>query len=335
MCPNATVDRFARVLGAGSYRPRRVVSNEEVAGPIGSSDAWIRARSGIRRRRWADDTETLSAMAAAAAEQALSRAAVVPGQVDCVLVASMTHMRQTPAAASEVAARIGAPDAAAFDVSAACAGFCYALALANDMVCGGSASVVLVVGAERMTDVLDHGDRGTAFVFGDGAGAVVVGPSHEPDIGPVVWGGDATRTTAITQDRSWTAWRRELTADSHAAWPSLRMQGSAVFRWATTAIVDVARRALKQAGIEVADLAAFIPHQANGRITDSLARSLGLPDGVVIARDVEEQGNTSAASIPLALCALLDTGAIRSGDRALLLGFGAGLTYAGQVVTVP
>lgn len=327
--------RFARILGLGVYRPRRLVGNDEVVGPIDSSDEWIRSRSGIRARRWAEPDEELLDMAAAAAEAALERSGLTATQVDCIVVATISHFKQTPAAASELAHRIGAAHAAAFDISAACAGFCYGLAMANDLVRGGSASTVLVVGVERMMDMVDRTDRGTAFLFGDGAGAAVVGEATEPGIGPVVWGGDGSQSDVIAQERSWLQWRDDLASDPSSPYPPLRMKGQAVFRWATTAIADVGRRAVKAAGLAIDDVDAFIPHQANNRITDAVAGSLGLTEHAVIARDIVEQGNTSGASIPLAMDALLESGDAAPGGTALLIGFGAGLSYAAQVVTLP
>lgn len=327
--------RSAKILGIGTYRPIRVVTNDEVAGPIDSSDEWIRLRSGIRRRRWAGPDESVLDMAEDAAKVALARSGVSAEEIGCVLVATISHFKQTPAAASQLAHRLGAVNAGAFDISAACAGFCYGLAMANDFVRGGSASKVLVVGVERMMDMIDVQDRSTAFLFADGAGAAVVGASTEPGIGPVIWGGDGGQADAITQERSWTEWRDELATNPPSHYPPLRMKGQAVFRWATTAMADVGHRAVKAAGMTVDDLDVFVPHQANNRITDALAGSLGLADRVVIARDIEEQGNTSGASIPLAMEALLESGEAKSGDTALLLGFGAGLSYASQVVTLP
>jgi len=327
--------RHAAMLGIGAYRPRLVVDNDQVAGLIDSSDDWIRTRSGIRSRRWAAEDETIVHMATAAAQEAIERSGVDPERIGCVLLATISNLKQTPAAASEVATRVGAVNAGAMDVSAACAGFCYGLALAGDIVRGGSASHVLVIGVERMTDLIDDRDRGTAFLFADGAGAAVVGGSAEPGIGPVVWGSDGSQAELISQDHSWLDWRDQLAKDPSAEAPALRMKGQPVFRWATVEMAKVARRTLDAAGIDVADLDAFIPHQANDRITEALARSLRLPSSVVVARDVVEQGNTSAASVPLAIDALMASGAVRSGDTALLLGFGAGLSFAGQVVVLP
>jgi 3-oxoacyl-(acyl-carrier-protein) synthase III len=327
--------RNAAILGVGAYRPRLVVDNDQVAGLIDSSDEWIRTRSGIRRRRWASEDETIVEMATAAAAAAIERSGVDSERIGCVLLATISNLRQTPAAAGEVATRVGAVHAGSMDISAACAGFCYGLALAGDIVRAGSAETVLVIGVERMTDIIDDRDRGTAFLFADGAGAAVVGGSAEPGIGPVVWGSDGSQAELISQDHSWLEWRDQLAKDSSAPAPAMRMKGQPVFRWATVEMAKVARRTLAAAGLDVHDLDVFIPHQANDRITEALARSLRLPPTVAIARDVVEQGNTSAASIPLAIDALLSSGAARSGDTALLLGFGAGLSFAGQVVTLP
>jgi 3-oxoacyl-(acyl-carrier-protein) synthase III len=327
--------RHAAMLGIGAYRPRLVVDNDQVAGLIDSSDEWIRTRSGIRSRRWASEDETIVEMAVAAATAAIERSGVDPARIGCVLLATISHLKQTPAAASEVATRVGAVNAGSMDLSAACAGFCYGLALAGDIVRGGSAETVLVIGVERMTDIIDARDRGTAFLFADGAGAAVVGASDQPGIGPVVWGSDGSQADLIGQDHSWLDWRDQVAKDPSAEAPAMRMNGQPVYRWATVEMAKVARRTLAAAGIEAGDLGAFIPHQANDRITEALARSLRLPASVAVARDVVEQGNSSAASIPLAMDALLSSGAARSGDTALLLGFGAGLSFAGQVVVLP
>jgi 3-oxoacyl-[acyl-carrier-protein] synthase-3 len=319
----------ARILGLGAYRPARVTTNEEICGRIDSTDEWIRSRSGIVTRRWAAEEETVADMAVAAAGKALADSGIAPEQIGCVLVATCTHPFQTPAAAPEVAQRIGAGSAAAFDISAACAGFCHAIAVANDMVRGGSARYVAVIGSEKLSSLTDPDDRSTAFIFADGAGAVVVGPSEDPGIGPVVWGADGTQVDAIKQNASW----HNLAVTGQPAY--LVMNGQQVFRWAVYEMVPIARQALRAAGLSVADLDAFIPHQANMRITDAMARALKLPEHVAVARDIAEQGNTSAASIPLAMDRLRESGELRSGGVALLIGFGAGLSFAAQVVTLP
>ncbi|MDQ3431764.1 MAG: ketoacyl-ACP synthase III [Actinomycetota bacterium] len=321
----------ARLMGIGAYRPSRVVTNDEICAHIDSSDAWIRERSGIVSRRFAGDGESVVDMSVAAAGKALAQAGVAPEQVGCVLVATVSHLYQTPSAATSVAHRLGASQAAAFDVSAACAGFCHGVALANDMVRGGSATYVVVVGVERLSDITDPTDRSTAFIFGDGAGAVVVGPADEPGIGPTIWGADGSRLDAIAQNYSWL----EVRNLPEVEWATLRIHGQQVFRWAVWEMAPVARKALDAAGVKPENLDAFIPHQANMRITDAMIRALKLPPHVPVARDIAESGNTSAASVPLAMATMLETGEAKSGGLALLIGFGAGLAYAAQVVTLP
>lgn len=324
--------REAQLLGIGGYRPARVVPNAEIIDRIDSSDEWIRTRSGIASRRWANEEESVIAMSLAAGGKALAHAGVTPDQIDCVIVATVTHLYQTPSAAAEIAHKIGTNRAAAFDISAACAGFCYGVSLAADMVRGGSAGHVLVIGVERLSDLTDQYDRSTAFLFADGAGAAVVGPADEPAIGPVVWGSDGRHLGLIRQREEW---REALFADGGPRIPHLVMEGNAVFRWASYEMAKVARGAIEAAGVTPGDLDVFVPHQANMRITDAMARALKLPETVVTARDIVEQGNTSAASIPLAIERLLETGQAKSGDLALLIGFGAGLVYAAQVVRIP
>jgi 3-oxoacyl-[acyl-carrier-protein] synthase III len=321
----------AAILGIGSYRPSRVIPNSEVVDAIDSSDEWIQQRSGIRERRWATPEETVQMMSVAAARTALDRADVDARQIDCVIVATVSHMLQTPAVATAIAHELATDQAAAFDISAACAGFCHGIAMAADMVRCGSAGHVLVIGVERLSDLTDVGDRGTAFIFADGAGAAVVGPSETPGIGPVVWGSDGEQFDLIRQREDW----RDVIASDSPEMPHLVMQGNAVFRWASFAMAKVGQQALDRAGVSLDDLDVFVPHQANMRITDAMARSMKLPDRVRIARDIAEQGNTSAASIPLALDRMIQEGEARSGDTALLIAFGAGLAYAAQVVTVP
>ena len=322
--------RHARILGVGSYRPKRAVTNEEVCQYIDSSDEWIRERSGIVTRGWADDSETVLAMSEAAARKALERADIDPSRLGAVLVATVSHLYQTPSAAALLAHNLGATPAAAMDISAACAGFCYGVSLANDMIRGGSAEYVLVIGVERLSDITDVHDRSTAFLFGDGAGAVVIGPSETPGIGPTVWGSDGAQWDVISQKHSWMQ-LREHTVE----WPALTMQGQTVFRWAVWQMAPIAQQALEKAGVSADDLDVFIPHQANMRITDSMIKAMRLPADVAVARDITTTGNTSAASIPLAMDRMLEEGLAPHGGLALLIGFGAGLVYASQVVTLP
>jgi 3-oxoacyl-[acyl-carrier-protein] synthase III len=310
----------ARILGVGDYRPVRVMENAELETLVDTNDQWIRERTGIARRHIAAPDETVVDMGAAAGAKALAAAGLSPADIDLVLVATCSHADRMPGAAPLIASRLGIPSPGALDVNAACSGFSYAIAQASDAVRAGSARRVLVIGSEKMSAVLDWTDRGTCILFADGAGAAVVGPSDEPGIGPVVWGSDGERGDLITV----------LGTD-----PFMRMSGPAVFRWATTSLAPVVREACAQAGVEVADLKVLVLHQANARIIDSVARALGLADDVVIAKDVVDSGNTSAASIPMALARVLESGQVESGSLALLLGFGSGLNYAGQVVTVP
>jgi 3-oxoacyl-[acyl-carrier-protein] synthase-3 len=322
--------RHSAILGLGHQRASRVVPNAELVEEIDSSDEWIQQRSGIIERRWATPEETVQVLGTGAARDALSDAGVEPGQIDCVIVATVSHMMQTPALACAIADDIGTTGAA-FDISAACAGFCHGIALASDLVRAGSATHVLVIGVERMSDLTDLTERGSAFIFSDGAGAAVVGRSEEPGIGPVVWGSDGSQYDLIRQREDW----REVVTAASPAMPHLVMQGSEVFRWAVYAMAKVARETLERAGITPDDLDLFVPHQANMRITDAMARAMKLPDHVRIARDIAHQGNASAASIPLALRQMVHDGEAKSGDTALLIAFGAGLSYAAQVITIP
>ena len=245
----------ARIWGIGAYRPERVVTNDEICEQIDSSDQWIRERSGIITRRFAAPDETVVDMSAAAAGEALRAAGLTASQIGAVIVATVTHPYQTPAAAPIVAERIGATPAAAFDISAACAGYCHGIALANDMVRSGSAEFVLVIGVEKLSDFTDRTDRGSAFIFGDGAGAAIVGPSDYPGIGPTVWGSDGSKWETISQRNSWIEVR-----DHDVEWPAITMQGQSVFRWAVWSMAPIAQAALDRAGVKADDLDAFIPH---------------------------------------------------------------------------
>ncbi|TFV51938.1 ketoacyl-ACP synthase III [Blastococcus sp. TF02A-35] len=310
----------ARILGVGGYRPRRRVTNDELAQVMDTNDEWIQSRVGIAERRWAEDDETLVEMAVAAGGKALAASGLAPDQVDLVIVASASLRHPIPGIGPQVAHRLGIPRPGAFDLNAGCAGFCYALGLASDAIRTGSARHVVVVGVERLTDVTDRNDRATAVIFADGAGAVVVGPSDEPGIGPVAWGSDGDQYSAI-----------EIDVES----AFLTMAGQAVYRWATTRLTETLQEAMDKAGVTAADIDVFAPHQANLRIIESMAKKLGFGERTVIARDIVQAGNTSAASIPLALGALLESGEAKSGDLALVLGYGAGLTFAGQVLRLP
>jgi len=317
------------ILGLGAYRPSRVVPNSEIVGRIDSTDEWVQQRSGIKERRWATDEETVQSMSVAASRVALERAGIDAAQIDCVVVATVSHMMQTPAVATLVAHELGTEHAAAFDVSAACAGFCYGVGMAADFIRAGSARHVLVIGVEKLSEITNPDDRGSAFIFADGAGAVVMGPSDVAGVGPVVWGSDGEQYDLIRQREDW----RDVIVAEKPVIPHLVMQGNPVFRWASFVMAKIGLQALDRAGITPDQLDCFVPHQANMRITDAMARAMKLPSEVRIARDIAEQGNTSAASIPLALAHARDNDRLAPGDRLLLTAFGAGLTWGSCLLT--
>lgn len=325
----ATGAAHTRILGLGAVRGENVVTNDDIAGPIDSSDEWIRQRTGIVTRRRAGAGTDVVDLAEAAGRAAIADAGLTPADIDVVIVSTVTYFHQTPAAAAVVAERIGAVPAAAFDISAACAGYCYGIGQADALVRAGAASHVLVIGAEKMSDFIDPTDRSISFLLGDGAGAVVIGGSDTPGIGPTVWG-SAGQPDAIRQTASW-----QEAFTQGGPWPTLRQEGASVFKWAVWQMAPIAEKALAAAGVTAADIQAFVPHQANMRIIDQMIKQLKLPESVVVARDIADTGNTSAASIPLATDRLLREGQVRSGDLALQIGFGAGLVYAAQVVVLP
>ncbi|MGB8380286.1 MAG: beta-ketoacyl-ACP synthase III [Dermatophilaceae bacterium] len=320
---------YARICSVGGYRPERIVPNSEILEDIDSSEEWIQERSGILSRRVAGPHEGVIEMSEWAARDAIAKAGIEPSQIDTVILSTVTHPYQTPAAAPIVADRLGLR-CAAFDINAACAGYCYGVSMANDLVRGGTSTYVLVIGVEKLSDFTDKSDRGTAFIFADGAGAAVVGPSDVPAIGPTVWGSDGSQWETIKQNESWLQVR-----DENLGFPTIRMAGQSVFRWAVWGMAPVARKAIEAAGITAEDLDAFIPHQANMRIIDAMAKQLKLPADIAVARDIADSANTSAASIPLATERMLREKEVPSGGLALQIGFGAGLVYAAQVVVLP
>jgi 3-oxoacyl-(acyl-carrier-protein) synthase III len=327
----------SQILSVGYYRPKRIVTNDEVAVRIDSSDEWIQQRTGIETRRFADETETVLDMATWAAQDALKKAKLSITDIDTIIVATITFPFQAPSAATAILQRLGHPKAAAFDINAACAGFSYGVAMAHDFIKSGTSKTVLVIGAEKISDFTDPDDRATAFIFADGAGAVVIGASKEAGIGPVEWGSDADERDAIQMNPSWIEVRDVETQLTKAGskWPNISQEGQKVFRWAVFSMSKAALKALDSAGLSVDDLDAFIPHQANVRIIETMAKEMKLPDSVIIADDIRKNGNTSAASIPLAMDALLEKHPELHGKLALLIGYGAGLVYAGQVVKLP
>ena len=324
--------QYTRILGLGAARGELVVSNEDIAGPIDSSDEWIRQRTGVIERRRAGKAVHAVDLAVTASLEALEKAGIRADQLGAVLVSTISNTVQTPSMASLLADRIGATPAAAYDISAACAGYTYGIAQADSFVRSGLAEYVLVVGAEKLSDFAKPTDRTISFLLGDGAGAAVVGPSDTPGISPTVWGSDGSKWDAVGMDSTLGEYRDGA---GEIAWPTLRQEGQTVFRWAVWEMAKVAQQALDAAGITSEQLAAFIPHQANMRIIDEFAKQLKLPESVAIARDIAHTGNTSAASIPLATHALLKDRPELSGGLALQIGFGAGLVFGAQVVVLP
>ncbi|MEW2271499.1 MULTISPECIES: beta-ketoacyl-ACP synthase III [Streptomyces] len=312
----------SRIAAIGHYQPARVLTNEDLAGMVDTSDEWIRTRVGIRTRHIAGPDEPVDELAAHAAAKALAAAGLGPADIDMVLVATSTAIDRSPNTAARVAARLGIPGPAAMDINVVCAGFTHALATADHTIRAGAATRVLVIGAEKMTDVADWSDRSTCVLVGDGAGAAVVeacAPEQEPGIGPVLWGSVPEMGHTV---------RIEGTP------PRFAQEGQSVYRWATTRLPAIARQACERTGITPEDLAGVVLHQANLRIIEPLAEKIGAVNAV-IARDVTESGNTSAASIPLALSKLVEQGALPTGAPVLLFGFGGNLSYAGQVIHCP
>ncbi len=309
----------SRIAAVGHYQPAKVLTNEDLASMVDTSDEWIRSRVGIRTRHIAGPDEPVDELAAHAAAKALAAAGLAPGDIDLVLVATSTAIDRSPNMAARVAARLGIPSPAAMDVNVVCAGFTHALATADHAVRAGAARRALVIGADKMSDVTDWGDRTTCVLVGDGAGAAVVEASEEAGIGPVLWGSVPEMGHAVRIEGQPARFAQE---------------GQSVYRWATTQLPAIARRACERAGLAPEDLAGVVLHQANLRIIEPLALKLGAVNAVV-ARDVAESGNTSAGSIPLAFSKLVEQGRIAGGDPVLLFGFGGNLSYAGQVVRCP
>ncbi|MGH3647788.1 MAG: beta-ketoacyl-ACP synthase III [Micromonosporaceae bacterium] len=309
----------SRIVSLGHYQPSKVVTNDDLAQTLDTNDEWIQSRVGIRSRRIAEPDETVASLATAAAEKALANSGLTAADIDLVIVATCSSKERSPNVAARVSRSLGITAPAAYDLNTACSGFSYALANADHAIRAGATRNALVIGAEKLSDITDWDDRTTAVIFADGAGAAVVTGSEEPGIGPVLWGSDPEKGDAVVIE----GWQ-----------PKIQQAGQTVFRWATFALPKLAVAACEKAGVKPEELAAFVPHQANLRIIEPLARKLGAPDAV-IAKDIVESGNTSAASIPLALSKLVERREIPSGAPVLLFGFGGGLTYAGQVVRCP
>lgn len=321
----------ARILASGSYLPPRIVSNEEICQNIDSTPEWIVERSGIENRRWADADVVVTDMGQEAAAQALERSGVDPGEVSAVIIATSSHDWKASGAGPVIASGIGAVNAAAYDIGGGCATWSFAMAAGADMIRAGSAKYVVVVGVEKLTDWLNPLDRATAFIFSDGAGAVVLGPSQEEGLGPAAYLVDGTQARLVGVGHTFSSMRR----GENTELPTLAMDGQQVFRWAVGSMPRLCRQAMELAGVGVEDLAAFIPHQANQRITDAIVRGLKLPEQVVVADTIRQLGNSSAASIPIAIDVLGREGKLPSGELALTVGFGGGLAAVAQVVVLP
>ncbi|WP_372344791.1 beta-ketoacyl-ACP synthase III [Streptomyces sp. KL116D] len=312
----------SRIVGIGHYQPAGILTNEDLAGMVDTSDEWIRSRVGIRTRHVAGPDEPVDELAAHAAAKALAAAGLTADAIDLVVVATSTAVDRSPNTAARVAHRLGVPSPAALDLNVVCAGFTHALATADHTLRAGAATRALVVGADKMSAVTDWTDRSTCVLTGDGAGAVVVEPvpgDEAPGIGPVLWGSVPEMGNAVRIEGEPARFAQE---------------GQSVYRWATRQLPPLARAACEKAGLDPADLAAVVLHQANLRIIEPLAEKIGAVNAVV-AKDVVESGNTSAASVPMALSKLVERGEIESGEPALLFGFGGNLSYAGQVVRIP
>ncbi len=310
----------SRVVAVGHFQPEGIMTNADLEKLVDTSDEWIRRRVGIETRHIAPAEMTVGDMATEAARHAMARAGWSADDVDLLMVATCTTTERSPNVASRVAAGLGIAGPAAIEVNTACSGFTHALALADHTLRAGVARRAVVVGADKLSAVTDWTDRGTCVLVGDAAGAVAVeAVDGDPGIGPVVWGSLPQLGDAVVID---------------GQPPVFSQEGAAVYRWATTVLPDIIRETCARGGVELEDLAAIVLHQANLRIIEAILGRLG-PVKAVVARDVVESGNTSAASIPLALSKLLEQQHIEPGAPILLLGFGGGLSYAGQVIQAP
>ena len=314
----------SRIAGTGRYLPSRIVTNDDLAKTIATSDEWIRTRTGIAQRHIAAEHEQTSDLALAAALPALEAAHVAPADVDLIVVATTTPDMIFPSTACILQGKLGAHGGPAFDVQAVCAGFVYALAMADQMVASGAARNALVVGAEIYSRILDWKDRGTCVLFGDGAGAVVLLPSTEPGV-------LATKLHADGRYKDILCVPGQIRDGRVSGTPFVHMDGQQVFKFAVKVLAEAAQDALALAGLPVSAIDWLIPHQANSRIMDATARKLHVPPEKVIVT-VDKHANTSAASIPLALDVAVRDGRIERGQHVVLLGVGGGFTWGSALV---
>ena len=323
--------RYAHIIGWGKYAPPNVVTNDDLAKKIDTTDEWIRERTGIAQRHVASEKESTAVMATYAARQAIENANVRPMEIDLVIVATVTPEYQFPATACLVQSAIGAERAGAFDLEAGCSGFVYALASAAGMIRGRMYDTILIIGAETLSRIVDWKDRATCVLFGDGAGAAILRASDEPGgVIASVLGSDGSGGELLIVPGG---------GAKHPAGPEtvlskmhyVRMNGREVYRFATRVMVETSKTVVERAGWSLDQIDLFIPHQANARIIESAAKSLHLaPEKVFV--NLQNYGNTSAASIPIALCEAIDAGKVEPGDHVVLVGFGAGLTWAGCAI---
>lgn len=322
---------IASILGTGHYVPSAVLTNADMEKRVDTTDEWIRTRTGIRERRIASADEHVSDMAAIAGSRALKSAGLEAKDLDAIVVATLTPDYPWPASACMVQQKLGAPQAFAFDVSAACSGFVYSLAVAQGMIAAGTARHVLVIGAEKLSAIVDWQDRNTCVLFGDGASAAVVGPaSSRGKILALHLGADGSAAKLIYQPGGGTvcsASRESVDARKHF----FNMEGKEVYKFAVKMMGEAAEAVIRKAGLTPADISLFIPHQANLRIIEAAAKRLDFPMEKVFV-NIDKYGNTSAASVGIALDEAQASGRLKRGDKAVIVAFGAGLTWASVVL---
>jgi 3-oxoacyl-[acyl-carrier-protein] synthase-3 len=317
---------YSRITGTGSYLPARVMTNHEFASRLDTSDAWIRERTGIVQRHIADKSQASSDLAFHASVKALEAAGTKPADVDLIVVATSTPDYVFPSTACLLQAKLGVKGCAAFDVQAVCSGFVYALATADSFIKGGVYKKALVVGAEVFSRILDWNDRGTCVLFGDGAGAVVLSADNKPGVHASILRADGSYADILSVPGN-------VCGGAIIGTPFLRMDGQAVFKFAVRVLDESARETVAAAKMSLEDVDWLIPHQANVRILEATARKLGLPREKLVVT-VDHHGNTSAASVPLALDEFVRAGKIRAGHRVLLQGVGGGFTWGSSLVTL-
>ncbi|MFC2015371.1 beta-ketoacyl-ACP synthase III [Chloroflexota bacterium] len=323
--------RRAHIVGWGMAVPKRVLSNDDLARMVDTSDEWIRQRTGIVERRIASEGETTFTLALKAAQSALETADLDPVRLDLIIVATVTPDHAFPATACLIQDALGAPKATAFDLSAGCSGFVYGLSLAADLLAAGAYEQALVIGAETLTRITDWADRGSCVLFGDGAGAVVLQPSEAPGgILSSTLGSDGAGGDLLIQPAGGSAQPATLETVANRQ-HCIKMQGRPVYRFATRIMPEAARQALQKADLTVDDVTLFIPHQANDRILQVAARGLGVSEDRMYS-NLERYGNTSSASVPMALCEAIERGKVKRDDLLVLVGFGAGLTWAAAAI---